>query len=135
MVFSIQQSLANFYPIFETHLKYHFLNEVFLEYLRVYFRFCVPYSSLYIPLIAFHNVIDFYDYLLIQTKAPLKKGQYSFKHFCDIYNVPDTVDLGRLRGGCAQTTGISCAWAKWLRAETLESDLLSTNSDSTIWLC
>lgn len=35
-----------------------------------------------------------------------------------------TVGLGRLRVGCAQTAGISCAWAKWLRAETLESDLL-----------
>ena len=113
----IQQSVANFYPTFASDSVFPIAVYTYLSLL-------------------FHDVIDFYDYLLIQTKAPLKKGQYSFKHFYDIYNVPDTVGLGRLRVGCAQTAGISCAWAKWLRAETLESDLLSTNSDSTIyWLC
>lgn len=80
MSFSFQQSLANFYPTFETHLKYHSLNEVFLEYPRVYFRFCVPYSSLYIPLNAFY-VIDFYDYLLKQTKGPLKEGTIFIQAF------------------------------------------------------
>lgn len=76
----------------------------------------------------FHDVIDFYDYLLIQTKAHSKEGTIFIQAFYDIQCTRHS-GLGRLRVGCAQTRrNIMCLGKAGWRAETLESDLLSTNS-------